>query len=115
VASRRCWFSNILLFVSIRFCMKDMPRIAILLSVPQQKWKIQENRKPVTVDEKQDGKEGVDCGFRDDVRVKTVAEVNRVDVVTVVVWLALYRRGWMRRMRRVTDCQSDLAGSESGE
>jgi len=62
--------------------IKEMLVLEYLLSVPQQKWKIQENRKPVTVDEKQDGKEGVDSGFRDDVRVEAVAEVNRVDVVT---------------------------------
>lgn len=61
--------------------IKEMLVLKDLLSIPKQKWKIQENRKPVTVDE-QDGKEGVNSGFRDDVRVETVAEVDGVDVVT---------------------------------
>jgi hypothetical protein len=61
-----------------------MPRITILLSIPQQEWKIQENREPVTVDEKQDGKEGVDSGFRDDIGVEAVAEVDGVDIITVL-------------------------------
>ena len=36
----------------------------------------------------------MDGGFRNDVRVEAVAKIDGVDVVTVVVWLAVYRRGW---------------------
>jgi hypothetical protein len=42
----------------------------------------------------------MDSGFRDDVRVEAVAEVDGVDVVTVVVWLASYRRGWHAEVAR---------------
>lgn len=64
--------------------MKNMPRIRILLSIPQQEWEIQKNGKPVTVDEEQNGKESVDGGFRYDVGVEAVAEIDGVDVVTIL-------------------------------
>jgi hypothetical protein len=73
-------------------CQLCVPRChgrdSVLLSIPQQKWKIQENREPVTVDEEQDGKEGMDSSLRDDVCIEAVAEVDGVDIVTVALQLA---------------------------
>ena len=54
----------------------------LLLRIERQHRQVQNDREPVTIDDKQEGQECVDGGFGDDVGVETVAEVNRVDVVT---------------------------------
>ena len=54
-----------------------------LLRIENKQRQVQDDSKPVSVDDEQDGQESVDSGFGDDVGVKTVAEINRVDVVTV--------------------------------
>jgi hypothetical protein len=54
----------------------------ILLGIERQQRQVENERKPVAVDQEQDSEESVDSGFGDDVGVKTVAEVNGVDVVT---------------------------------
>lgn len=54
----------------------------VLLGIECQQGQVQQDRKPVAIDYEQEGKEGMDGGFGDNVGVETVAEVNRVDVVT---------------------------------
>lgn len=56
-----------------------------LLSVPGQQRKIQDQSDPVPVDKEQDSQECLDGGFGDDVGVEAVAEVDRVDVVTMCI------------------------------
>jgi hypothetical protein len=83
VASRRCWFSKILLLLVLvekRLCTT---MLHILLSVPSQKWQVQNERHPISVDEEEDSQEGVYGSFRDDVGVEAVAQIDRVDVVAV--------------------------------
>jgi hypothetical protein len=53
----------------------------ILLSVPSQKWQVQNERHPVSVDEKEDSQEAMYGSFRNDVGVEAVAEIDWVDVV----------------------------------
>jgi hypothetical protein len=54
-----------------------------LLDVPCNQRQVEDQGQPVSVDKEQEGQESVDGDFRDDVRVETVAEVDRVDVVAV--------------------------------
>lgn len=54
-----------------------------LLNVPDKERQVENKSNPVAVDEEQDGQERVYSGLGDDVGVETVAEVDRVDVVTV--------------------------------
>lgn len=54
----------------------------VLLRIKCQQRQVQHNRNPVSIDDKQEGQEPMDRGFGDNVGVQTVAEVNRVDVVT---------------------------------
>jgi len=54
----------------------------VLLRVESQERQIEEDGEPVAIDDKQEGQEGVDGGFGDDVGVEAVAQVDRVDVVT---------------------------------
>jgi hypothetical protein len=54
----------------------------VLLRVPGEQWQVQDQRQPVSVDKEQNGQKCVDGGFRDDVRVQAVAEIDGVDVVT---------------------------------
>jgi len=56
--------------------------VKYLLRIPRQERKVEENRKPVTVDQEKYGEKSVDGGFGDDVGVEAVAEVDGVDVVT---------------------------------
>ena len=60
-----------------------MPGESILFCVERQKRQIQYQRNPVAIDQKEDGEEGVNGGFRDDVGVESIAEVDGVNVVTV--------------------------------
>lgn len=66
----------------------------VLLRIEGEERQVQDDRKPVAVDHKQEGQESVDSGFGDDVGVEAVAEVDGVDVVTVpggvkVSWLSV--------------------------
>lgn len=58
---------------------------SVLLRVECQQRQVEYDGDPVAVDDEQEGQEGVDGGFGDDVGVETVAEINGVDVVTGVV------------------------------
>lgn len=53
----------------------------VLLGVEQHKGQVQHDGEPVPVDHEEEGQERVDSGFGDDVGVKAVAEVDRVDVI----------------------------------
>jgi len=56
-----------------------------LLRVPGQEREVQDQRQPVAVDQEQESEESVNGGFGDDVGVEAVAEVDRVDVVTLQI------------------------------
>lgn len=55
----------------------------LLLSVEGKERQVQNDSQPVPIDHEKESQEGVNSGFRDDVGVQTVAEIDRVDVVTV--------------------------------
>lgn len=57
-------------------------RFHILLGVEQHERQVQYDGEPVAVDHEEEGQEGVDSGFGDDVGVEAVAKVDRVDVIT---------------------------------
>ena len=52
-----------------------------LFDIPPQKRQIQDQRQPVSIDKEQECKEAMYSSLRNDVGVKTIAEVDRVDVV----------------------------------
>jgi hypothetical protein len=56
-----------------------------LLYIPREQRQIQDQCHPVSVDKEQESQETMDGGLRDDVGVKTVAEIYRVDVITFEV------------------------------
>jgi hypothetical protein len=56
-----------------------------LLCVESQQRQIQQQSQPVAIDQEQEREEGVHGSLRDNVGVETVAEIDRVDVVTAVV------------------------------
>lgn len=74
----------------------------ILLGIECQQRQVENEREPVAVDQEQDSEESVDSGFGDDVGVKTVAEVNGVDVVTAasnqISLCHLIQRSQLRRL-----------------
>lgn len=52
-----------------------------LLRIPCQQWQVEKKCNPIPVDEEEECQEGMNGGFRDDIRVETVAEVDWVDVI----------------------------------
>ena len=54
----------------------------VLLGVEGQQRQVQHDRQPVAIDHEEEGQESMNGGFRDNVGVETVAEIDRVDVVT---------------------------------
>lgn len=59
----------------------DRARGNALLGIESQQWQVQNDCKPVAVDHKEEGKEGVDTSFGDNVGVESVAQIDRVDIV----------------------------------
>ena len=55
----------------------------LLLGVEGQERQVQDNSEPVAVNDEEEGKESVNGSLGNNVGVKTVAKVDRVDVVTV--------------------------------
>jgi hypothetical protein len=56
----------------------------VLLGVKGEEWQVENKRKPVAVDKEQKGQESVNSGFRDDVCVEAVTEIDGVNVVTAI-------------------------------
>lgn len=56
----------------------------ILFYVESDERQVEQERNPVPVDEEEQGQEAVNGGFGNDVRVQTVAKVDRVNVITVI-------------------------------
>ena len=77
-----------------------------LLRIPSQQRQIEQQRNPISVDEEEERQECVDGGFRDDVRVQAVAEIDRVDVVAKVIVSILFSGS--------VDARDKLADSVSG-
>ena len=53
------------------------------LRIPRQERQIEQKGKPVSVDEEEEGKDGVYGSFRNDVGIEPITKVDRIDVVTV--------------------------------
>jgi len=62
--------------------IKEMGVVDDLLHVPADERQVDDQRQPVAVDKKQEGQEAMDGGLRDDIRVQSVTEVDRVNIVT---------------------------------
>lgn len=56
--------------------------INVLLDIPSQQRKVEDQRNPVSVNEEQKRQESMYGSFRNNVGVEAVAKVNGVDVVT---------------------------------
>jgi hypothetical protein len=57
----------------------------VLIPIPSHQRQIQHQRQPISIYEEERSEKGVDAGFRDDVHVEAVAEVDGVDVVAFQV------------------------------
>ena len=91
----------------------------LLLDVPGEKRDVEDQRNPVPVDQEQEGQEPMHSGFRNDIRIQAVAEVDRVDVVTEAqTALAMKRSHLMRcgigKRRRATRGGGPLVSAEPG-
>ena len=55
----------------------------VLLNVECKERQIEQKCNPVPIDKEQEGQKAMDGSFRDNVCVETVAEIDRINVVTV--------------------------------
>jgi len=60
---------------------KGTKRGSLLLDIPKEQWKVKEQGHPITVDEEEERQDAVYGSFGNNVRVETVAEIDRVDIV----------------------------------
>ena len=74
--------STILLLVSLLLHPERLE--SLLLDVPAKEGQVEDKRHPVTIDEEEEGQETMHSSLGDNVGVESVAEVNGVDVVTVI-------------------------------
>lgn len=65
--------------------VEQMGVIDDLLDVPAEERKVENQRQPVPVDQKQKGEESVDGGFGNDVSVEAVAEIDGVNVIALQI------------------------------
>ena len=56
----------------------------VLLNVESQKRQVEQKRNPIPIDKEEEGQEAMDGSFGNNVCVEAVAEVDGVDVVTVL-------------------------------
>jgi len=62
-------------------CIKDKDT---LLNVECQKWQIEYQRNPVAIDKEQEGQESMNSRFGNNIRIEAIAEVDGINVITVV-------------------------------
>ena len=60
----------------------------LLFCVESQQRQIQKQCNPISIDQEKEGEEGMYSGFRYDVRIKSIAKVNRIDVVTAEICMS---------------------------
>lgn len=65
--------------------IQEMSVVNNLLDVVAQERQVEDKRQPVSVDQEHESEESMDGGFGNDVGVEAVAEVDRVDVVTLEI------------------------------
>ena len=65
--------------------VKQMLIVDDLLSIPGQERNVEQKRSPVSIDEEESCQKCVDGGFWNDVGVEAVAEVNRVDIIAMII------------------------------
>lgn len=63
---------------------ETLEKLDLLLCVESQEGQVQQQRQPVSIDQKEERQECVNGSFGDDVGVESVAEIDRVDIVTVL-------------------------------
>jgi len=83
-------FDERFLFVDIEFPkdlsgIKKMRVVDDLLDVECEEWQVEQEHNPIPVDKEQEGQETVHCRFRNDICVKSVAKVDRVDIITLEI------------------------------
>jgi hypothetical protein len=87
-----------------------MLRLYALLDIVSKERQVEDQRKPVSVDQEQEGEESVDGDFGNDVRVQAVAEVDGVDVVaTRTNALASHRMNGSERRQQRRDVAESLS------
>jgi hypothetical protein len=64
--------------------------LSSLLCIECQQGQIQEQGDPVSVDQEQERQEGMYGGFGNNVGIQTIAQVDRIDIITVNKWLVLF-------------------------
>lgn len=93
--------SEHLLVLLLRF--RALKAVSILLGIVPKQRQVENEGKPVSVDQEQEGKESVNSDFGDDIRVEAVAKIDRVDVVaarTIQVSIPVFTK----RERRQQAC-----------
>jgi len=92
---RGCASSHLLVHIQLPEnlrCVEQVLVLEYLLCIPREHGQVEDECNPVSVDQEHEGEETMHGSFWDDVRVETVAEIDRVNVVAV-----------MKRVSRVRD------------
>lgn len=90
-----------------------LPRLCcLLLDVPAQERQVENKRHPVSVDKEEEGQETMHSSLGDDVGVESVAEVNGVNVVTVIGRSAFHPMWYFRS--RIRGAKFDTLGKGHG-
>jgi len=60
-----------------------MCRENVLFNVKSQKRQVKQKRHPIPIDKEQESQKAMNRSFRDNVRIETVAKIDRVNVITI--------------------------------
>jgi hypothetical protein len=55
----------------------------VLFNVKRQKRQVKQKRHPIPIDKEQESQKAMDRSFGDNVRIETVAKIDRVNVITI--------------------------------
>jgi hypothetical protein len=75
----------------------------VLFNVKGQKRQVKQKRHPIPIDKEQESQKAMNRSFRDNVRVETVAKIDRVNVITILPHLLANRthRDTRRKRQRI--------------
>jgi hypothetical protein len=86
----------------------------VLLGVEQHEGQVQHDGEPVAVDQEEEGQEGVDGGFGNDVGVEAVAKVDGVDVITEKSKTSAYIRSSLKPRSALDRVQEKFHRARTG-
>jgi len=94
----------LLVYIQLSEDLSSVKKVGIvhnLLDIPPQQGSVEDYGNPISVNEKEEGKEAVYGSLGYDVRVQSVAELNRVDIIALQVAIHYGKEDLQKQIHRI--------------